>query len=78
MYPLTHFFVCYHVSFKTYLEFTFLNVFSLFNLFIFLFWNGQELEVEYVEGYDELEEEEDMEDFGGFAAHKSQGNYDVG
>ncbi|WVZ04089.1 hypothetical protein V8G54_024895 [Vigna mungo] len=32
----------------------------------------KELEVEYVEGYDELEEEEDMEDFGGFATHKSQ------
>lgn len=44
-------------------------------MFIFCFWNGQEPEVEYVEGYDELEEEEDIEDFGGFATHRSPGNY---
>ncbi|ESW03268.1 hypothetical protein PHAVU_011G000100 [Phaseolus vulgaris] len=31
----------------------------------------EEPEVEYVEGYDELEQEEDIEDFGGFATHKS-------
>ncbi|KAL9303464.1 hypothetical protein ACSQ67_020727 [Phaseolus vulgaris] len=35
----------------------------------------EEPEVEYVEGYDELEEEEDIEDFGGFATHRSPGNY---
>lgn len=27
-------------------------------------WNKQEAEVEYVEGYDDLEEEDDIEDFG--------------
>lgn len=31
----------------------------------------QEPEIEYVEGYDELEEEEDMEDFGGPAMFQS-------
>jgi len=51
-------------------------VFSLFNLSIVCFWIEQEPEVEYVEGYDELEEEEDMEDFGGFATLKSQGDFD--
>jgi len=32
-------------------------------------WNEQEPEIEYVEGYDELEEEleDDVEDFGGLA-----------
>lgn len=30
------------------------------------FFGQQEPEIEYVEGYDELEEEEDIEDFGGF------------
>jgi hypothetical protein len=29
-------------------------------------WNKQEAEIEYVEGYDELEEEDDIEDFGIF------------
>ncbi|XP_038685340.1 protein MAK16 homolog [Tripterygium wilfordii] len=33
-----------------------------------------EPEIEYVEGYDELEEEEDMEDFGGFAMNESLEN----
>lgn len=33
----------------------------------------EEAEVEYVEGY-ELEEEDDMEDFGAFAIHESRGN----
>ncbi|XP_027347066.1 protein MAK16 homolog B [Abrus precatorius] len=36
----------------------------------------EEPEIEYVEGYDELEEEDDIEDFGGFATHKSLGDYD--
>ncbi|XP_057955985.1 uncharacterized protein LOC131149507 [Malania oleifera] len=31
----------------------------------------EEPEIEYVEGYDELEEEEDIEDFGGFAMDES-------
>jgi hypothetical protein len=33
----------------------------------------QETEKEYVEGY-EFEEEDDIEDFGAFAIHESQGN----
>ncbi|XP_061345285.1 protein mak16 isoform X2 [Gastrolobium bilobum] len=36
----------------------------------------EEPEIEYVEGYDELEEEDDIEDFGGLAIHESQGDYD--
>ncbi|RWV85618.1 hypothetical protein BHE74_00029763 [Ensete ventricosum] len=39
------------------------------NLYLFSFC--QEPEVEYVEGYDGLEEEEDMEDFGGFMKDES-------
>lgn len=31
----------------------------------------QEHEIEYVEGYEELEEEDDIEDFGGFAINES-------
>lgn len=38
----------------------------------------QELEVEYVEGYDELEEEEDIEDFGGFVKDESLKEDDYG
>lgn len=34
----------------------------------------QEEEIEYVEGYDELEEEDDIEDFGAFSIDESQGN----
>ncbi|GAU27786.1 hypothetical protein TSUD_113650 [Trifolium subterraneum] len=34
----------------------------------------EEAEIEYVEGYDELEEEDDIEDFGAFSIHESQGN----
>ncbi|KAK7301587.1 hypothetical protein RJT34_12454 [Clitoria ternatea] len=36
----------------------------------------EEPEVEYVEGYDELEEEDDIEDFGGFSICESQGDDD--
>lgn len=35
-------------------------------------------EVEYVEGYDELEEEDDMEDFGGLALKESDEEEDDG
>lgn len=40
------------------------------------FPNKQEPEIEYVEGYDELEEEDDMEDFAGLRTHESQDDYD--
>lgn len=46
------------------------------NLDLFSFY--QEPEVEYVEGYDGLEEEEDMEDFGGFMKDDSLMNDDYG
>lgn len=35
----------------------------------------QEPEVEYVEGYDELEEEDDMEDFAGFGTNEASDYY---
>ena len=41
-------------------------------------WNMQEPEIEYVEGYEELEEEEDMEDFGGLAIHNPEADEDSG
>ncbi|KAF7833944.1 protein MAK16-like protein [Senna tora] len=37
----------------------------------------EEPEVEYVEGYDELEEEDDMEDFAGLRIHDSDDNHNV-
>lgn len=40
--------------------------------------NKQEPEIEYVEGYEELEEEEDMEDFGGLAIHNPEADEDSG
>ena len=43
----------------------------------FVFGNKQEPEVEYVEGYDELEEEDDIEDLGDFTIHESQHDHDV-
>ena len=36
--------------------------------------NQQEPEIEYVQGYDDLEEEDDIEDFGGFAIDESLKN----
>ncbi|KAH8492989.1 hypothetical protein H0E87_022304 [Populus deltoides] len=36
----------------------------------------EEPEIEYVQGYDDLEEEDDIEDFGGFAIHESLKNND--
>lgn len=41
-------------------------------------WNKQETEIEYVEGYDELEEEDDIEDFGGLAIARSDVDDDNG
>jgi hypothetical protein len=41
-------------------------------------WNKQEHEIEYVEGYDELEEEDDIEDFGDIAIAQSHADYDNG
>lgn len=41
-----------------------------------LFLNKQEPDIQYVEGYDELEEEDDMEDFAGLGARKSLGDDD--
>ena len=38
----------------------------------------QEPEIEYVEGYEELEEEDDMEDFGGLAIEDTGGVDDDG
>lgn len=38
----------------------------------------QEPEIEYVEGYDELQEEDDIEDFGGLAIGKSLTDKDYG
>ena len=43
-----------------------------------MFWSKQEPEVEYVEGYDGLEEEEDIEDFGGFVKDESLKEDDYG
>ncbi|XP_062158556.1 uncharacterized protein LOC133866012 isoform X2 [Alnus glutinosa] len=37
-----------------------------------------EAEIEYVEGYDELEEEDDIEDFGDFSITQSHADYDNG
>ncbi|XP_017218986.1 uncharacterized protein LOC108196281 isoform X1 [Daucus carota subsp. sativus] len=37
----------------------------------------QEAEIEYVEGYEDLEEEDDMEDFGGLALEQSDADVDV-
>ena len=45
-------------------------------MFEFCFLNVQEPEVEYVEGYDELEEEDDIEDFAGFGIHEAPDDYD--
>ncbi|KAI5569259.1 hypothetical protein POPTR_012G085300v4 [Populus trichocarpa] len=39
-------------------------------------YEEQEPEIEYVQGYDDLEEEDDIEDFGGFAIDKSLKNND--
>ncbi len=41
-------------------------------------WNKQEAEIEYVEGYDELEEEDDIEDFGVFSITQSHADYNNG
>ena len=38
----------------------------------------QEPEIEYVEGYDELEEEDDIEDFAGFSMKDTQSDDDNG
>jgi hypothetical protein len=46
---------------------------TLVYFFFFSFQIEQETEKEYVEGY-EFEEEDDIEDFGAFAIHESQGN----
>ncbi len=40
--------------------------------------NNQEPEIEYVEGYEELELEDDIEDFGGLAIARSQMDDDNG
>ncbi|XP_063937528.1 uncharacterized protein LOC108196281 isoform X2 [Daucus carota subsp. sativus] len=37
----------------------------------------EEAEIEYVEGYEDLEEEDDMEDFGGLALEQSDADVDV-
>ena len=41
-------------------------------------WKMQEPEIEYIEGYDELEEEDDMEDFDGLAIDHSHADDDNG
>lgn len=41
-------------------------------------WNKQDGEIEYVEGYDELEEEDDIEDLGGRALDHSHADDDNG
>lgn len=41
-------------------------------------WNKQEVEVEYVEGYEDLEEEDDIEDFDGFGIRDNGLDADTG
>lgn len=56
-----------------------MNNFTFHSLVTCIFaWNKQEPEIEYVEGYEELEEEEDMEDFGGLAIHNPEAGEDSG
>lgn len=51
---------------------------SLFLTSYIYYFHKQEPEIEYVEGYEELEEEDDMEDFGGLAIKESDEDDDNG
>ena len=53
------------------------TIFFLSSILKIYYWK-QEPEIEYVEGYEELEEEDDIEDFGGLEIDESLKDEDLG